>query len=141
LRQAFSGFAPAAVALYDEKDVERLLADPGVIRNRLKIRAIVANARAFLAAQAAYGSFSAYIWGFTGGVTLKNHWRDTAEVPARTEISDKMSRDLKKRGFKFTGSVVCYAFMQAVGMVNDHVAGCFLYGDDLAAAPPDGVLR
>ena len=141
LRRAFSNFEPAAVALYDDKDVERLLADPGVIRNKLKIRAIIANARAFLSVQASYGSFSAYIWGFTGGGAIKNHWRDMAEIPARTEISDKMSKDLKKRGFKFTGSVICYAFMQAVGMVNDHAAGCFLCDEDLAAVPPEDIFR
>jgi DNA-3-methyladenine glycosylase I len=135
LRRAFSGFDPAAVALYDENDVGRLLADPDVIRNRLKILGIVANAKACLAVQADCGSFSSYVWGFVGGAQIKNHWQCASDLPARTEISDRMSKGLKKRGFKFTGPVVCYAFMQAVGMVNDHTAGCFLYREDLGGAP------
>lgn len=124
-RRAFDGFDPKKVSLYKEKDTERLMADAGIIRNRLKIDAAVQNAKSFLAVQKEFGSFDRYIWSFTDGEPIVNSFSDTGEVPARTELSDKMSKDLKKRGFKFVGSTICYAFMQAVGMVNDHLTGCF----------------
>jgi DNA-3-methyladenine glycosylase I len=104
-----------------------LLENAGIVRNRLKIRSAVENARAFLAVEKECGSFDAYIWGFTGGRPLRNRWRRLEELPARSERSDAMSKDLQKRGFRFVGSTICYAFMQATGMVNDHLVGCFRY--------------
>ena len=126
-RDAFDNFDAAKIARYDEARIRELLANPGIVRNRLKIAAAVGNARAFLATVAEHGCFSDYIWQFVGGQPIINHWRDLSEVPVTTAESDAMSRDLKKRGFKFVGSTICYAYMQAVGMVNDHVAGCFKY--------------
>ena len=126
-RKAFDGFDAKKIALYNDKDTERLMADAGIIRNRLKIAAAVGNARAFLAVQEEFGSFDKYIWGFTEGKPLENDFATIEEVPARTEVSDKMSKDLKKRGFKFIGSTICYAFMQATGMVNDHLTSCFCH--------------
>ena len=122
---AFSGFDPAKVARYDARRKERLMADAGIVRNRLKIESTVDNARAFLAVQKEHGSFAAYLWRFVDGRPLINRPRTLADVPPRTEISDAMSRDLKKRGFRFVGSTICYAMMQACGLVNDHVATCF----------------
>jgi DNA-3-methyladenine glycosylase I len=123
-RLAFDHFDPAIVAQYDARRVEELLANPGIIRNRLKITAAIANARAFLAVQKEFGSFDAYIWRFVNGRPIKNTWR-SAQLPAHTVESDAMSKDLKLRQFKFVGTTICYAFMQAVGMVNDHERRCF----------------
>ncbi len=126
-RKAFANLDPARVARFSEKKIEALLADPSIIRNRLKVNSAVHNARLFLALQQEFGSFDAYIWGFVGGKPIQNR-RDTMEdIPATSPESDALSRDLKKRGFKFVGSTIMYAHMQAVGMVNDHVVGCFRY--------------
>jgi len=124
-REVFDQFDPAVVAQFGPAKVEELLADPGIVRNRLKIAAAIQNAKAFLATQEEFGSFDTYIWQFIGGQPRTNAWRSLHEIPARTPESDAMSRDLKRRGFSFVGSTICYAFMQAVGMVNDHVVGCF----------------
>jgi DNA-3-methyladenine glycosylase I len=124
-RKVFDGFDPARVARYDEKKKARLMLDAGIVRNRAKIEAAVVNARAFLAVQQEFGSFSNYAWGFVGGKPLQGKRKHRDEVPARTEVSDALSKDLKKRGFKFVGTTIMYAFMQATGMVNDHVAQCF----------------
>jgi DNA-3-methyladenine glycosylase I len=126
-RKAFDSFRPERVAKYDRKKVAELLRNPGIVRNRLKIAATVANAKAFLAVQKEFGSFDQYIWQFVGGKPRVNRWDGLKGVPSRTEESDAMSRDLQKRGFKFVGTTICYAFMQAVGMVNDHALGCFRY--------------
>jgi DNA-3-methyladenine glycosylase I len=126
-RAAFDGFDPVKVAAYDDARVAELLANPGIIRNRLKIRATIKNAQAFLAVQQEFGSFDAYMWQFVGGKPKRNGWRSMSELPARTPESDVMSKDLIKRGFTFVGSTICYAHMQAVGMVNDHVVTCFRY--------------
>ena len=126
-RTAFDGFDPKRVARYTPRKVERLLADPGIVRNRLKVESAIRNAKAFLAVQKEAGSFDAYVWEFVGGRPRRNHWRSLKQVPARTAESDAMSKDLKKRGFSFVGSTICYAFMQATGMVNDHVQSCFRY--------------
>ncbi len=128
-RAAFDNFDPATAAAYDDSKVAALLANPGIVRNRLKIAATIKNAKAFLAIQHEFGSFDAYIWRFVGGHPKKNAWRSLHEIPARTAESDAMSKDLQKRGFSFVGSTICYAFMQAVGMVNDHTVDCFRYGD------------
>jgi DNA-3-methyladenine glycosylase I len=128
-RAAFDHFEPRKVARYDERKVKRLLADAGIIRNRLKITAAIQNARAFLEVQNEFGSFDAYIWRFVGERPRKNAWKVRSEIPARTAESDAMSKDLRKRGFKFVGSTICYAFMQAVGMVNDHTVDCFRYSE------------
>jgi DNA-3-methyladenine glycosylase I len=128
-RRAFVGFDPAAVARFDEAKVAELLLDPGIIRNRSKVHAAVTNAQAFLKVQAEFGSFDAYVWRFVGGKPRQNHWASFKAVPATTPESDAMSKDLKKRGFKFVGSTICYAFMQATGMVNDHPVDCFRYGE------------
>jgi DNA-3-methyladenine glycosylase I len=125
-RRAFDNFDARLVARYDQRKVNRLLADPGIIRNELKIRAAIENARAFLAVQEEFGSFDLYVWRFVGGRPLKNRWV-LAEIPAHTVESDAMSKDLKRRGFKFVGTTICYAFMQAIGMVNDHEKDCFRY--------------
>jgi DNA-3-methyladenine glycosylase I len=124
-RRALAEFDPAAVARFGDADVERLLADPGIIRNRLKVLAAIRNAQAFLAVQAEFGSFDAYLWRHVGGQPVVGSWRAAAEVPARTPQSDALSKDLKRRGFSFVGTTICYAFMQAVGLVNDHTADCF----------------
>ena len=126
-RAAFDEFDPAKIALYAQRRITRLLADPGIIRNRLKIASTVQNARAFLRVQEQAGSFNRYIWQFVDGSPRVNAWKSLRKVPARTPQSDAMSKDLKKRGFNFVGSTICYAFMQAVGMVNDHVVDCFRY--------------
>jgi DNA-3-methyladenine glycosylase I len=124
-REVFDGFDAAKIARYDAKKVRALLADPGIIRNRLKIAATISNAKEFLAVQREFGSFDAYLWQFTGGKTLQRVRRRPKDVPARTAESDAMSKDLKKRGFRFVGSTICYALMQATGMVNDHLRTCF----------------
>jgi len=127
-RRAFDGFDAAAVAGYGEQDYERLLADPGIIRNRSKIRGAIVNAKCFLEVQQEFGTFDRYIWQFTGGVTIKNNCRNPGDIPVTSKESDAMSRDLKGRGFKFVGSTICYAIMQAAGMVNDHMVTCHRYG-------------
>jgi len=127
-RAAFDNFDAVAVAAYDGQKVERLLADPGIIRNRLKVAAAIANARATLAVCDAYGSLDAYLWRFVDGRPRANHWRSSADVPARTPESDALSKDLKRRGFAFVGSTICYALMQATGMVDDHIVACFRHG-------------
>ena len=126
-RAAFDGFNPQRIARYDSRKRQNLLRNPGIIRNRLKIASAVANAKAYLAIQKELGSFDSYIWQFVGGKPQVNKWRSTQRVPARTKESDAMSKDLKRRGFNFVGSTICYAFMQAVGMVNDHSVECFRY--------------
>jgi DNA-3-methyladenine glycosylase I len=124
-RQALAGFDPARVAKFDATKVGQLLANPGIVRNRLKIAATIENARAFLAVQREFGRFDRYLWGFVDGRPIQNEPRSHCDVPARTPLSDALSKDLKRRGFKFVGSTICYAFMQAVGMVNDHTVDCF----------------
>lgn len=124
-RTAFDGFDPECVARYGETKIGELLANPGIVRNRLKIAAAVNNARRFLAVKERFDSFDAYLWRFVDGCPRQNTWRSMAEVPARTAESDALSKDLKKRGFRFVGSVICYAYMQAIGMVNDHTVDCF----------------
>ncbi len=126
-RKAFDNFDYKRIATYDQKKVDTLLQDEGIIRNKLKINAAIKNARAFMKIQEEFGSFDTYIWGFVEGKTLRNSWSKMADVPAKTSISDAMSMDLKKRGFTFVGSTICYAFMQAAGLVNDHLTGCFRY--------------
>ncbi len=126
-RRAFSNFNAVKIGRYGAKDVRRLLADPGIIRNRLKIEATILNAQKYLEVQREFGTFDKYIWQFAGGKPLDNKIKSIKEIPATSVISDRMSKDLKKRGFKFIGSTICYAFMQAVGMVNDHEVTCFRY--------------
>ncbi len=123
-RKAFDGFRPEKIARYGARDVKRLLSDPGIVRNRLKIAATIQNAKAFLSVRKEFGSFDAYLWSFVSDKPKQNRWRRMAQVPACTIESDAMSRDLVKRGFKFVGSTICYALMQAVGMVNDHLVTC-----------------
>ena len=124
-RRAFAGLDPEAVARFGEPEQLQLMADPGIVRNRLKIASTLGNARAFLELKEEFGSFDSYLWRFVDGAPLQNAWRTLAEVPASTAVSDALSRDLKRRGFRFVGSTICYAFMQAVGMVNDHTVDCF----------------
>ncbi|MFO7635656.1 MAG: DNA-3-methyladenine glycosylase I [Caldilinea sp.] len=124
---AFDGFDPVVVAGYDEEKIAALLADPGIVRNRLKVNAFIRNAHAFLAVQAEFGSFDAYIWQFVGGKPIVNQWRTMRELPAQTSEAQAMSQDLKRRGFTFVGPTICYAFMQACGLVNDHIVDCFCY--------------
>lgn len=126
-RAAFSRFDPRRIARYDQRKIDTLMSDPGIIRNRLKIESAIANARAFLKVQKEFGSFDRYIWQFVGGKPRVNSIRSLKQIQARTAESDTLSKDLKKRGFNFVGSTICYAFMQAVGMVNDHVVTCFRY--------------
>jgi DNA-3-methyladenine glycosylase I len=123
-RKAFNGFRAEKIARYRARDVQRLLRDAGIVRNRLKIAATIKNAKAFLVVQKEFGSFDAYLWSFVGGKPKQNRWRKLTQVPARTPESDAMSRDLLRRGFKFVGSTICYALMQATGMVNDHLVTC-----------------
>ena len=127
--RAFDNFDPQKVAAYDTRKVKELISNPGIIRNRLKIEAAVQNARAVLSVQQEFGSFDNYIWQFVGGRTLKNSWNTVGELPAQTDTSAGMSSDLKKRGFKFVGPTICYAFMQATGMVNDHTVDCYRYNE------------
>jgi DNA-3-methyladenine glycosylase I len=126
-RAAFDRFDARKVARYDERKIAGLLANDGIIRNRLKIHAAVQNAKEFLAVQKEFGTFDQYLWQFMGGRPLVNRWKSTDQLPPRTEHSDALSKDLAKRGFKFVGSTICYAFMQATGMVNDHLVGCYRY--------------
>jgi DNA-3-methyladenine glycosylase I len=124
-RRAFDNFDAARIARYGEADVARLLADPGIVRNRLKVAAAISNARAALAVREAFGGLDAYFWRFVDGAPIQNAWTDLGQLPARTELSDTISRDLRQRGFKFVGSTIVYAYMQATGMVNDHLVDCF----------------
>ncbi len=133
-RRAFDHFDPRAIARYDRRKVKALLAEPGIVRNRLKIAAAIQNAKAVLAVQQECGSFDAYLWRFVGGRPKANAWRTRSEVPTRSAESDALSRDLKSRGFTFVGSTICYAFMQAVGLVNDHTVGCFRHAE-IASLP------
>jgi DNA-3-methyladenine glycosylase I len=126
-RRAFDRFDPRKVARYDARKVRALLADAGIVRNRLKVESAITNARAFLEVSGEFGSFDSYIWRFVGGQPIRNARRSVKEIPARTEESDAMSKDLRKRGFSFVGSTICYAFMQATGLVNDHIVDCFCY--------------
>ncbi len=126
-RRAFDRFNVKKVAAYGARDVRRLLADSGIVRNRLKIESTIDNARAFLDVRDEFGTFDAYIWSFVDGKPIRNRWKSLREIPARTAESDAMSKDLKKRGFRFVGSTICYAFMQATGMVNDHTVDCHRY--------------
>jgi DNA-3-methyladenine glycosylase I len=126
-REAFARFHPEVVAAFGPADVERLVTDPGIVRNRLKIQSAIDNARAFLSVQEEFGSFDAYVWGLVDGETIQNEWRTTADIPAKTAEAELMSADLKKRGFRFVGPTICYAHMQATGMVNDHTVDCFRY--------------
>ena len=126
-REAFAGFDPAEVARFDEARVEALLRNPGIVRNRLKVRSAIRNARAFLKIQEDYGTFDAYVWPFVEGAPKVSRWRSLTEIPAQTPESERMSKDLKKRGFNFVGPTICYAFMQAVGLVNDHTVDCYRY--------------
>jgi DNA-3-methyladenine glycosylase I len=134
-RKAFHGFDWERIARYTPEDQARLLADPGIVRNRLKIEAAVKNARGVIGIREAFGSLDAYLWRFVEGTPRRNAWRRLEEVPAQTPESDRMSRELKRRGFNFVGSTVCYAFMQAVGMVNDHVTACFRHAEVSSAGP------
>ena len=126
-REVFDNFDARRIADYDAEKVRALLADAGIVRNRLKIAATIGNAQAFLKVQKEFGSFNAYIWNFVGGKPKVNNWKNHRKLPAKTAESDAMSKDLKKRGFRFVGSTICYAFMQATGMVNDHATSCFRY--------------
>ena len=126
-KRAFDNFDVNKVSKYNEKKIEELIGNPEIIRNKLKIRSTVSNAKAFIEIQKEFKSFDRYIWGFVEGKQIKNHFKDISEIPAKTEISDKIAKDLKKRGMNFVGSTIIYAFMQAIGMVNDHTENCFLY--------------
>lgn len=126
-RRAFDNFEPAKIIQYDEKKIEELLNDQGIVRNRLKIHAVISNAKSYYAVVEEFGSFSRYIWSFVDGKPIHNHFTALSQVPVSTDISDRLSKDLKKRGFKFVGTTICYAFMQAVGMVNDHIESCICY--------------
>jgi len=131
-RAAFDNFDPAKVAQYDDARIEELLQNPGIIRNRQKINSAIKNARAFLKIQEEFGSFDAYIWGFVDGRPIQNAWQTISDLPAKTELSETISKDLKKRGFSFVGPTIVYAFMQAVGLVNDHTIDCFRYHEIVA---------
>jgi DNA-3-methyladenine glycosylase I len=124
-RKAFDNFDPAKIARYNQRKIASLLKNPGIIRNRLKIEAIVTNARAVLDIQKEFGSFDAYVWQFVGGTTVRNHWKHIKEIPSTSPASDALSKALKRRGFKFVGPTICYAFMQSAGLVNDHLIHCF----------------
>jgi DNA-3-methyladenine glycosylase I len=134
-RKAFRNFDPAIVSRFTPARIEKLMLNPGIVRNRLKIESTISNAKAFLKVQKEFKTFDAYVWGFMGGVPKVNRWNAFGKIPARTAESDALSVDLKRRGFRFVGTTICYAFMQAVGMVNDHLVDCFRYND------PDGVAR
>jgi len=134
-REAFCGFDAAKVARFDGKKVRALLRDPGIVRNQLKIRATIANAKAFLEVQKEHGSFDAYIWKFVGGAPIQNGWKTHKSTPAKTELSVALSKDLLERGFRFVGPTICYALMQATGIVNDHLVSCFRYNEILKVFP------
>ncbi len=133
-RRNFAGFDPEKVAAFTDKRLEKILTDPGIVRNRLKVQSAVVNARAFLDVQKEFGTFSEYIWGFVNGKPIQNNFRKDSDVPATSEVSDALSKDLKKRGFKFVGSTIMYAHMQATGLVNDHVVDCFRHAECAALA-------
>jgi DNA-3-methyladenine glycosylase I len=135
-RRAFTRFDPSKVARFDEPRVEELLLDPSIVRNRLKVTSTVSNARATLAVQRELGSLDTYLWSFVGGAPIVNRWQHLTDIPAETEESRAMSKNLRKRGFRFVGPTVCYAFMQATGMVNDHAAGCFRFEEIEGASHP-----
>jgi DNA-3-methyladenine glycosylase I len=137
-RRAFEGFDPGAVARFTPAKVARLLKDPSIVRNRLKVESTVANAKAVLALQADEASLDTYLWSFVGGAPIVNRWQRLDQIPAETKVSLAMSKDLKRRGFRFVGPTVCYAFMQATGMVNDHVVNCFRYAEVEARSSPSG---
>ena len=124
-RKAFAGFDPERVARFTPARIERVLTDPGIVRNRMKVESAVRNAKAFLLVQDEFGSFDGYVWRFVDGTPLRNRWKSSAEIPASTPLSDALSKDLRKRGFGFVGTTICYSFMQAVGIVDDHVLSCF----------------
>ncbi|WP_449539208.1 DNA-3-methyladenine glycosylase I [Ferdinandcohnia sp. Marseille-Q9671] len=126
-RKAFDNFEPEKIITYDEKKIEELLTNKGIVRNKLKVNAVVTNAKAYFKIVEEFGSFQTYIWSFVDGKPIHNHFKTLADIPTKTDISDRLSKDLKKRGFKFIGSTICYAFMQAVGMVNDHIESCCCY--------------
>ncbi len=126
-RRAFDGFEIARVAAYGEEDVQRLLADPGIVRNRLKIRSAIRNAQAVLEIQQAFGSLDAFLWQFVNGVPIQNAWQELKDIPAQTPLAEAMSKELKQRGLNFVGPTICYALMQSIGMVNDHLVDCFRY--------------
>ena len=128
-RQVFDDFNPSIVAGYDDAKVSALLADPGIVRNRLKVESAIRNAKAFLEVQEEFGSFNTFIWGFVNGEPIINSWKVMSEIPAKTPESEAMSKELKQRGFNFVGPTICYAFMQSIGMVNDHVVDCFRYAE------------
>jgi DNA-3-methyladenine glycosylase I len=128
-RKAFDDFDPEKVARYEKRDIRRLLKDEGIVRNRMKIESAIKNARAFLQVQKEFGTFDAYIWQFVGGTMKVNSWKSLKQIPASTKESDAMSKDLKVRGFSFVGSTICYAFMQAAGLVNDHITSCYRYSE------------
>jgi DNA-3-methyladenine glycosylase I len=140
-RRAFDNFDPCKVARYGSRKIQKLLADEGIVRNKLKVESAVRNAKAFLAVQKEFGSFDRYIWQFVGGQPIRNHRKSLGEIPPHTPISDAMSRDLLNRGFKFVGSTICYAFMQAVGMVNDHTKECFRYPGPIVPPGLSGFVR
>ncbi len=128
-RKAFSGFEPRVIVNFDEEKIQELIADSTIIRNKLKILAVLQNARTYMQVVDEFGSFDAYVWSFSDGIQILGKWNSTGDIPSSTPISDAMSRDLKKRGFKFVGTTICYSFMQAVGIVNDHILSCFRYGE------------
>jgi DNA-3-methyladenine glycosylase I len=133
-RKAFAGFDPARVARFDSRKVERLLGDPSIVRNRAKVEAAVGNAKAAAAAQREHGTLDAYLWSFVGGRPIRNRWKTVADIPSESAESRAMSKELRARGFRFVGPTICYAFMEAVGMVNDHATGCFRYREVMRAA-------
>jgi DNA-3-methyladenine glycosylase I len=139
-RKALDGFRPEKIARYGKGDVQRLLGNDGIVRNRLKIAATIENAKRFLEVKKEFGSLDAYLWRFVGGKPIQNRWRTLTDLPARTAESDAMSRDLLRRGFKFVGSTICYAFMQAVGMVNDHLVTCPRYAELSGSLPRKGKI-
>jgi DNA-3-methyladenine glycosylase I len=128
-RKAFHAFDPEKIAVYSQRDIQRLLSNPGIVRNRLKIESAIKNARGVLDIMQEFGSFSSFVWRYVNNSPRQNAWNSLSELPTRTEQSDMMSKDLKTRGFNFIGSTICYAFMQSVGMVNDHIIGCFRYAE------------
>lgn len=126
-RKSFDNFNAKKIVKYDQQKIDQLLMNEGIVRNKLKIASVITNAKSFLEVKQEFSSFSEYIWGFVNGSPIQNRWRNITQLPSTSAISDQLSKDLKKRGFKFVGSTICYAFMQAVGMINDHTADCFLY--------------
>lgn len=140
-REAFDGFDPEKVALYGESKIQELLSNEKIIRNRLKVNAAVTNAKAFLKVQEQYGSFHQFIWAYVDNTPIQNHWKRMEEVPAKTPLSDRISGDLKQMGFKFVGSTIIYSFMQAIGMVNDHITDCFAYEEIKKMRKPDMLLQ